>query len=344
MMASNMDKGEVLPLELPAPSSWKKLVMPKRGGKVKKNEVVFVAPTGEEIRNRKQLVQYLKTHDGNPGVSEFDWSTIENRRRSARISEKVKAMPPTAVVEPTKKRRRTTSATKKDEEMEVSNVEKENLDKKEMEFSREEEENVVEADMEEEEKDEIGAKKEDTENKKEEEMPDRDASEKKIEASNDTEVDNGDKMAGNGSEETIAIDAELHNNSTDKDNFEGVVADAVFGKANAAEAELEVEEKHGSGEKLEIQIDEDSSAGDVNRDIPDKVTPERSVAGDETDNIQEPGLVGKANDSYANFGEYRSLEQEKEKNRTSLMMDNGEINQPGPAHTPQHQPGAPISC
>lgn len=320
-------------------------VMPKKGGKIKKNEVVFVAPTGEEIRNRKQLVQYLKTHDGNPGVSEFDWSTIENRRRSARISEKVKAMPPTAVVEPTKKRRRTTSATKKDEEMEVSNVEKENLDKKEMEFSREEEENVVEADMEEEEKDEIGAKKEDTENKKEEEMPDRDASEKKIEASNDTEVDNGDKMAGNGSEETIAIDAEVHNDSMDNDDFKGLVADAAVGETNAAEAGPEVEEEHGSGEKLEkIQIDKDGCAGDVNQDIPDKVTPGTNVAGGETGNVEESTLVGKANGSCLDFGVYRSLEQEKEKNRTSLMMDNGEINQPGPAHTPQHQPAAPISC
>ncbi|OIT02284.1 PREDICTED: methyl-CpG-binding domain-containing protein 11-like [Nicotiana attenuata] len=324
MMASNTEMGEVLALELPAPSSWKKLVMPKKGGKVKKNEVVFVAPTGEEIRNRKQLVQYLKTHDGNPGVSEFDWS--------------IKAMPPTAGVEPTKKRRRTSSATEKDKEMDVS-------DKKEMESAREEKDNVVEDEMEDKEKDEMGPKKEDREYKKEEEMPDRDASEKKIEATNDTEVDNGrDKLAGNGSEEIIAIDAKVHNNSMDKDNFEGLVADAALGGTNAAEAGPEVEEKRGSGEKLETQIDEDSSAGDVNRDIPDKVTPERSVTGNETDNIQEPGLVGKANDSYANFGEYRSLEQEKEKNRTSLMMDNGEINQPGPAHTAQHKPAASISC
>lgn len=254
-------------------------------------------------------------------------------------------MPLTAVVEPTKKRRRTSSTIKEDKEMDVANVDKENLDKKEIESATEEKENVVEDEMEDKETDEMGAKKEVTEHKKEEEMPDKDASEKKMEASDETEVDNGrDKMAGHGSEETIAIDVEVHNNSTEKDNFEGVVSDAAIGEANAAEAGLEVEEKHGSGEKPETQIDEDSGAGDVNRDVPDKVTPERSVAGDGTGNIQEPGLVGKATNSYANFGEYRSLEQEKEKNRTSLMMDNGEINQPGPAHTPQHQPAASISC
>ncbi|KAI9401931.1 hypothetical protein POPTR_001G192300v4 [Populus trichocarpa] len=28
----------------------------------KKNEIVFIAPTGEEINNRKQLQQYLKSH------------------------------------------------------------------------------------------------------------------------------------------------------------------------------------------------------------------------------------------------------------------------------------------
>ncbi|XP_016459487.2 uncharacterized protein LOC107783040 [Nicotiana tabacum] len=346
MASNNIEKDEVLPLELPAPPSWKKLVMPKKGGKIKKNEVVFVAPTGEEIRNRKQLVQYLKTHDGNPGVSEFDWSSSENPRRSARISEKVKAMPLMAAVEPTKKRRRTSSTIKEDKEMDVANVDKENLDKKDMESAREEKENVVEYEMEDKEKDEIGAKKEVSEHKKEEEMPDRDAPEKKMEASNDTEVDNGrDKMAGNGSEETIAIDAEVHNDSMDNDDFKGLVADAAVGETNAAEAGPEVEEEHGSGEKLEkIQIDKDGCAGDVNQDIPDKVTPGTNVAGGETGNVEESTLVGKANGSCLDFGVYRSLEQEKEKSRTSLMMDNGEINQPGPAHTPQHQPAAPISC
>ncbi|XP_022731513.1 methyl-CpG-binding domain-containing protein 10-like isoform X2 [Durio zibethinus] len=87
--------------------------MPKKGGTPKKNEIIFTAPTGEEISNRRQLEQYLKAHPGGPAVSEFDWGTGETPRRSARISEKVKAMP-TPESEPPKKRGRKSSASKKD--------------------------------------------------------------------------------------------------------------------------------------------------------------------------------------------------------------------------------------
>lgn len=88
--------------------------MPKKGGTPRKSEIVFIAPTGEEFANRKQLEQYLKSHPGNPPISEFDWSTGETPRRSARISEKAKATPPSKGSEPPKKRGRRSSATKKD--------------------------------------------------------------------------------------------------------------------------------------------------------------------------------------------------------------------------------------
>ncbi|XWS27021.1 hypothetical protein CRYUN_Cryun26dG0080000 [Craigia yunnanensis] len=87
--------------------------MPKKGVTPKKNEIIFTAPTGEEISNRRQLEQYLKAHPGGPAVSEFDWGTGETPRRSARISVKVKAMP-TPESEPPKKRGRKSSASKKD--------------------------------------------------------------------------------------------------------------------------------------------------------------------------------------------------------------------------------------
>jgi hypothetical protein len=45
---------------------------PLRGGR---SEIVFVSPTGEEIKNKRQLSQYLKAHPGGPAVSEFDWGT-----------------------------------------------------------------------------------------------------------------------------------------------------------------------------------------------------------------------------------------------------------------------------
>ncbi|CAG7877451.1 unnamed protein product [Brassica rapa] len=110
---------EIVSVELPAPSSWKKLFFPN---KVKKTEIVFVSPTGEEINNRKQLEQYLKSHPGSPAIAEFDWTTSGTpRRRSARISEKTKSTP-SPDKEPPKKRGRTKSSGSKkdtDEEIEI---------------------------------------------------------------------------------------------------------------------------------------------------------------------------------------------------------------------------------
>ncbi|GKV35854.1 hypothetical protein SLEP1_g44061 [Rubroshorea leprosula] len=104
---------EVISVELPAPPSWKKLFFPKKGSTPRKNEIVFIAPSGEEINNRKQLEQYLKSHPGNLAISEFDWTTGETPRRSARISEKAKATP-TPEKEPPKKRNRKSSGSKKE--------------------------------------------------------------------------------------------------------------------------------------------------------------------------------------------------------------------------------------
>lgn len=86
---------------------------PKKAGTPKKNEIIFTAPTGEEISNRKQLEQYLKGHPGGPAASEFDWGTGESPRRSARISEKAKVAPPPES-EPPRKRGRKSSASKKE--------------------------------------------------------------------------------------------------------------------------------------------------------------------------------------------------------------------------------------
>ncbi|GMI82051.1 hypothetical protein HRI_001874400 [Hibiscus trionum] len=108
-------KEEVISVELPAPASWKKIFSPKKVGSPRKTEIMFIAPTGEEINNRKQLEQYLKLHPGNPPIEEFDWGTGETPRRSARISEKAKATP-TPEKEPPKKRGRKSSSAKKEHE------------------------------------------------------------------------------------------------------------------------------------------------------------------------------------------------------------------------------------
>ncbi|KAL4289882.1 hypothetical protein GQ457_14G005420 [Hibiscus cannabinus] len=114
------NKEEVISVELPAPASWKKMFFPKKVGSPRKTEIMFIAPTGEEISNRRQLEQYLKSHPGNPPITEFDWGTGETPRRSSRISEKAKATP-TPEKEPPKKRgRKSLSAKKEDKETEAN--------------------------------------------------------------------------------------------------------------------------------------------------------------------------------------------------------------------------------
>ncbi|KAL5663415.1 hypothetical protein ACJX0J_023523, partial [Zea mays] len=88
---------------------------PTRGGRGGRFEVIFVSPTGEEIKSKRQLTQYLKAHPGGPASSEFDWGTSDTPRRSARLSEKVKATE-SPEGEKTPKRARSSSKRGKKEE------------------------------------------------------------------------------------------------------------------------------------------------------------------------------------------------------------------------------------
>ncbi|OIT02790.1 PREDICTED: methyl-CpG-binding domain-containing protein 11-like [Nicotiana attenuata] len=312
-MASPMEKeshnvinDEIVSVELPAPPSWKKLFIPKQGSTPKRNEVVFIAPTGEEFKNRKQLEQYLKSHPGNPAISEFDWSTGETPRRSTRISEKAKAMRPQSLLESPKKRRRTSSGAKKDsKEAEAARVDQESSETKEMESAKEENENL--------EKKDGGAEAEmDDKGKKEVEAADEEA----------------EGMKG----------AKLH--PEEKPESEpGKVDSADDGKQDKSE-NAKIEDKQVSGEKLESQSDKESPAADVNENKPEVVTAEginEAVGGSSKD--VENVVNGESND-----GENRSQEEEKEMKGTDLVMGNNKINQPGPAHSQQHQSPAPISC
>ncbi|GLJ47682.1 hypothetical protein SUGI_1006990 [Cryptomeria japonica] len=74
-------------VELPAPEGWKKKLIPKK----RKDEIVYYAPTGDEIKSRAQLERYLKTHPGGPSSSEFSWTTGTTPRRSSRLSDKMQA-------------------------------------------------------------------------------------------------------------------------------------------------------------------------------------------------------------------------------------------------------------
>ncbi|XP_027334322.1 methyl-CpG-binding domain-containing protein 11-like [Abrus precatorius] len=156
-MTSSVEKegsasDETFSLELPAPPGWKKKFFPKKAGTPKKNEIVFTAPTGEEINNKKQLEQYLKAYPGGPPVSEFDWGTGATPRRSARISEKAKVAPPPEF-EPPKKRGKRSSVSKqetsKEEKEETKEMQIQEADNVKNEKDTEEEENVVKANLDE---------------------------------------------------------------------------------------------------------------------------------------------------------------------------------------------------
>lgn len=93
--------------------------LPKLDGITKKKEIIFLAPTGEEINGKRQLHQYLKSHPGNPASSEFDWGTGETPRKSARISERVKAAPLPRIEWPKKRTRKLAVSKKDDKEADV---------------------------------------------------------------------------------------------------------------------------------------------------------------------------------------------------------------------------------
>eukprot|EP01018_Ginkgo_biloba_P010767 Gb_14552 [translate_table: standard] len=106
---------EVVSVELPAPQGWKKQFLPKKWGTPKRNEIIFIAPTGEEIKSKRQLAQYLKSHPGGPGIAEFDWGTGDTPRRSARLSEKPKSTEtPDSESKKTPKRARKSEGTSED--------------------------------------------------------------------------------------------------------------------------------------------------------------------------------------------------------------------------------------
>ncbi|KAI3898441.1 hypothetical protein MKX03_001339 [Papaver bracteatum] len=108
----NMEnKDEGASVDLPAPDGWKKKFVPKKSGTPKRNEIIFVSPTGEEIKNKRQLDQYLKAHPGGPSASEFDWTPGSTPRRSARISGKSKVSE-SPESEPAQKRERKSSSKK----------------------------------------------------------------------------------------------------------------------------------------------------------------------------------------------------------------------------------------
>lgn len=282
--------------------------MPKKGGTPRKSEIVFIAPTGEEFANRKQLEQYLKSHPGNPPISEFDWSTGETPRRSARISEKARATPPSKGSEPPKKRGRRSSATKKDN-LETDVPKEDAQEKKDVEMQ--------DAEVEDKDKDKEGGKDEDN------------ASKDKGEVQDET-------CKKNEPEETVMNDAGLHN---------GTVSEGVVVAADEPPKADPVEEPPNTDTKVEEKQEGVSTAQDDGKqDQPPGESMEAKVAlGQELSNgevpsEEKPKEVQEKDDN-------KHMQQEN--NVKGMVMENGKIDQSGPRDTTTNTrcpSPAPIAC
>ncbi|XP_059457434.1 methyl-CpG-binding domain-containing protein 10 [Corylus avellana] len=304
---------EVLSVELPAPSAWKKLFFPKKGGTPRKNEVMFIAPTGEEINNKRQLELYLKAHPGNPAISEFDWGTGETPRRSARISEKVKVTPPSES-EPPKKRGRKSLGAK---------------DNKEVEAAPEETEGTKEIQM----QDAEATGKEDAEAGKEKDV----SKETLVENGDKTQKDADQKSADAGKDEKEVTDAEECKNS----NASAEAPDA--GKTQAEEnvkqqdvAAAAVDEKVAEVAAATETTKSEKLAGEANGEA--KQDNPNGIAGASKGEIKEKQVLSEKD------GKSNVEADEKVKKNDGEVTENGKVNQAGPADAPQQPSPAPVSC
>ncbi|KAG5578075.1 hypothetical protein H5410_058209 [Solanum commersonii] len=111
-----MEKTDAVTIELPAPPGWKKRFTPGKSSTPRKNDIVFVSPDGDEIKNKRQLDKYLKSHPGGPPASEFNWGTGDTPRRSTRLGGKSKATETPESDTPSTKRQRKSSSKKEAKE------------------------------------------------------------------------------------------------------------------------------------------------------------------------------------------------------------------------------------
>ncbi|KAE8037635.1 hypothetical protein FH972_010208 [Carpinus fangiana] len=197
---------DAVAVELPAPQSWKKMFNPRKSGTPRRNEIVFVSPTGEEIKTKRQLEQYLKSHPGGPSTSEFDWSTGETPRRSTRISQKSKATEVPESEPPKKKQNRTSS--KKGEKEEDHDIDGEGEPAEEKEDGAVGEETKASEQVEPEDKEDVGEK--DTEPTTEEKVDDKieneEAAVKTTSDAKEEAVLNNSKITDDAKEEEIKSD------------------------------------------------------------------------------------------------------------------------------------------
>ncbi|XP_041000671.1 methyl-CpG-binding domain-containing protein 11-like [Juglans microcarpa x Juglans regia] len=316
---------DILSVELPAPPSWKKLFFPKKGGTPRKNEIVFIAPTGEEINNKKQLEQYLKSHTGNPAISEFDWGTGETPRRSARISEKVKATPPSEGESPRKRGRKSLGIKK---------------DSKEVEAAPEETEGTKGIRMQ-----DLGVdEKEDAEAGKEKDV----SKETSVEDGDKIQKENGDKLQTDA-EEGKDGHASAQAPSVDKTQAEANVKQqdvaAIAANVNFTGETVATEATKNTKNEMENDVEKANGTSDKKQDDnTDTVTVEAN-GGAKQDNphgIESASKVEiKENQA---LSENNVEAEEKAKENDGEVIENGKVNQVGPADAPQRPSPSPVNC
>ncbi|KAK2651624.1 hypothetical protein Ddye_011480 [Dipteronia dyeriana] len=255
---------EVISVELPAPTGWKKVYFPKKVGTPRKSEIMFIAPTGEEINNRKQLEQYLKSHPGNPAISEFDWGTGETPRRSSRISEKVKATPTPEKEPPKKKGRRSSLGRKDNKETEAASAKPEDGKEIQMKDADVTEKGNAEENKTEEQADETKNKDAKMEETGPEEVKDIEIQDAAEETKNDTAGDKENETATEVSKTAVEVAQnekekvedsveKVHENGSGenkKDNPDTVTKGAN-GAANDDKSNVQVEEK---GKAIDAEV------------------------------------------------------------------------------------------
>lgn len=324
--------------------------LPKRAGTPRKNEIVFISPTGEEFSNRKQLEQYLKTHEGSPASSEFDWGTGETPRRSARIIEKVKSTPPSKDFEPQTKRRKRSSVTKKDKEAEA-----------EKEAAKEEAEK-----MEVDKKHDAGTEEKKADDEKETKVS---SDEDKLPEAGAKEIEQGTKGEVNGQKQEGVETAAVEETDVTNGKPEKVETTEKVGATENASLEGEKVEEEKASEKIEEPASEDakdaSHEGEKAEDEKtsknvEKPVPEAAENTFEVTKLDKPAdheegakdgaetevvkVVPSTSTNEANRveenGSKPSLQaQEQENSLKTESMDNGKVNQ-----SPHHPSPTPISC
>ncbi|KAF3450885.1 hypothetical protein FNV43_RR06974 [Rhamnella rubrinervis] len=333
-MESKVD--EFISVELPAPPAWKKLFLPKKGGTPRKNEIVFIAPTGEEIGNRKQLEQYLKVHPGNPAISEFDWSTGETPRRSARISEKAKATPPRES-EPPKKRGRRSSLSKKDKVEVEAHEEHEGTNEIQMKDAVAEKKNDS---FKENHVENGGKTKEETDQTK---VVDVNMDEKGPEdAKNDIQSDAKDTKDSHAVAEAASAKEVLDGK---KDQKQAVATEAVEQQPSKEPIATEVAENEK--EKIpETETDKVNGASEKKEEKP-AVTVEANGGAEKQDPNgvkPTPEVEIKAQNVQETGGKHNVEAEEKVEKQDGGVVENGKFEQVGRSDPPKHPSPSPVSC